>query len=96
MSQATRLSPPECSSKSDFNNSHGGLGCQAPQGFEPSVPRHPKNTLFPGGLAALHSIGLSHPPRNHVLRRVSPIRGAYYVSRIAPPVRQDFQQSNRL
>ncbi len=96
MSQATRLSPPECSSKSDFNNSRGGLGGQAPQGFEPSKPRHPKNTLFLGGLEALRSMGLSHLPINHVLRRVIPIRGAYYVSRIDLPVRQDFQQSSRL
>lgn len=81
----TRLSHPECHPKSDFNNSRGGLGGQTQQGFEPSEPSSPKFTLFPGGLEALHSGGLSHPQTNHVLRRVSPIRGAYYVSRIDHP-----------
>ena len=77
MSQATRLSPPEWIPKSDFNNSRGGLEGQAPQGFEPSEPSSPKFTPFPGDLEALHSIGLSHPQTNHVLRRVSPFREAY-------------------
>lgn len=90
MSQATRLSPPEWIPKSDFNNSRGGLEGQAPQGFEPSEPSSPKFTPFPGDLEALHSIGLSHPQTNHVLRRVSPIRGAYYVSRIDPPCETRF------
>lgn len=90
MSQAIRLSHPECPPKSDFNNSRGGLGGHAQQGFEPSEPSHLKFTLFPGDLEALHSRGLSHPQTNHVLRRVSPFRGAYYVSRIDLPCETTF------
>lgn len=96
MIQATRLSHPEYHLKPDFNNSRGGLGDHIRQGFEPSEPSSPKFTQFPGSLESLHSKGLSHPETNHVLRRVSPIRGAYYVSRIDSPVRQDFQQSSHL
>lgn len=96
MNQAPRLSPPECHPRPDFNNSRGRLGGYVRQGFEPSGPSHPKNTTFPGCLDALHSRGLSHPQTNHVLRRVSPFRGAYLRLAVLTPCETRFQQSNRL
>lgn len=82
----TQLSEPTLDCLTCF----GALGSQVRQGIEPSEPSHPKNTLFPGGLDALHSKVLSNPETKHVLRRVSPIRGAYYVSRTDHPCETRF------
>ena len=90
MSQAPRLSPPECPPKPDVNNSLGGLGGQRWNGIESSEISPLKNTPISVDLEPLHSKGLSHPQTNHVLRRVSPFRGAYLRLAVLTPCETRF------
>ena len=93
MSQLTDpFSPPTL----DHLTFRGAFGPQAQQGFEPSGVSDPKFTPFLGHLEALHSKGLNDPQTNHGLRRVPPFGGLTAAAVLPPPVRQNFQQSNRL
>lgn len=76
--------------------SYGTFGRHTQQDFEPSGVNAPNFAFFLGDLEALHSKGLNDSQTSHGLRRVTPFGGLTAAAVLPPPVRQDFQQSNRL